>query len=102
VELAQKWAQQDLAGYTDWVKQQTDPAIRDAAVIPVVANLIESDQYADAAAWAMTSTVAKGNLFNLIFRWQRYAPDEARQWLEAADLPAEEKSQLNQMLKANP
>ncbi len=102
MELGQKWAQQDLEGYTDWVKQQTDPAIRDVAVMPVVSSLIESDQFADAAEWAMTSTVAKGNLFNLLYRWQRSAPDEARQWLESADLPADQKSGLNQSLKLNP
>lgn len=94
MELGQKWAQQDLAGYTDWVKQQTDPAIRDAAVMPVVASLIESDQFADAAEWAMTSTVAKENLSNLLYQWNKNAPDEARQWLESADLPAEEKTRL--------
>jgi hypothetical protein len=100
--LGQKWAQQDLAGYTDWLKQQTDPAIRDAAVMPVVTSLIESDRYADAAEWAMTSTVAKAQLHNLLYQWQRNAPDEARQWLESADMPAEEKTRLNQSMKNNP
>jgi hypothetical protein len=102
MKLGQKWAHQDLAGYTDWVKQQTDPAIRDAAVMPVVNSLIEADQYADAVEWAMTSTVAKSNLLNLLYRWQRNAPDEARQWLESADLPADEKTRLNQSMKNNP
>ena len=102
MELGQRWAQQDLEGYTDWVKQQTDPATRDAAVLPVVNSLIESDQFADAAEWAMTSTVAKGNLFNLLYQWKRNAPDEARQWLESADLSDEEKTRLNQLMKNNP
>lgn len=102
MELGQKWARQDLEGYTDWVKQQTDPAIRDAAVLPVVNSLIQSDQFADAAEWAMTSTAAKGQLTNLIYQWNKNAPDEARQWLESADLPAEEKTRLNQFMKNNP
>jgi hypothetical protein len=102
MELGQRWAQQDLEGYTDWVKQQTDPAIRDAAVLPVVNSLIQSDQYVDAAEWARTSTAAKGQLTNLLYQWNRNAPDEARQWLESADLPAEEKTRLNQFMKHNP
>jgi hypothetical protein len=102
LELGTKWANQDLAGYTVWVKQQIDPAIRDAAVMPVVTSLIESDQYADAAEWAITSPLGKSKLYNLLSQWRRSAPDEARQWLESADLPAEEKAQFNQLMKNNP
>lgn len=102
VTIAAKWAQQDLAGYTDWVKQQTDPAIRDAAALPVVTGLTEAGQFAEAAEWVMNSTLEKDHqLFNLLHRWRRSAPDEASQWLEAADLPAAEKSRLNEILESN-
>jgi hypothetical protein len=102
LELGRKWAQQDLAGYTDWAKQQTDPAARNIAALPVVAGLMETQQFAEAADWAMTSTIATSELASLLYGWQRSNPDEARQWLEAADLPAEQKSRLNQSLKNNP
>lgn len=100
--LGRKWAEQDLAGYTDWVKQQTDPATRAVAALPVVVGLVETQQFAEAAEWAMTSTLAKGQLTNLLYQWQRSAPDEARQWLETAELPAAEKSRLNQIFKTTP
>jgi hypothetical protein len=101
VDLGLKWARQDLTDYTDWVKQQTDPAIRDAAVMPVVHELLQAQQFAEAAEWSMSSNSAKGQLFGLLYQWQRSAPDEARQWLESADLPAEEKGRLIQSMKNN-
>ncbi len=102
LNLGFKWARQDLASYTEWAKQQTDPATQNVAALPVVAGLMETQQFADAADWAMTSTLAKSQLYNLLSQWERSAPDDARQWLETADLPAEEKSRFNQILKNNP
>lgn len=100
--LASNWADQDLAAYSDWVKQQKDPAVRDSATLPVVHELMQSQQFAEAAEWAMGSAAAKPYLTDLFREWQRSNPDEARQWLESADLPAEDKARHLQNLKNNP
>lgn len=93
------WAQQDLVGYTNWVNQQTDPRIRAVAVGTVASQLVNMEQYAEAAEWMMSSERSRGNLINLIYQWNRSNPEEARQWLDSADLPEKEKDHLNQFLK---
>lgn len=95
------WAQQDLVGYTNWVNQQTDPKIREVAVETVASQLVNMEQYAEAAEWMMSSETSRGNMINLIYQWNRSNPEEARQWLDSADLPEKEKDHLNQFLKNN-
>lgn len=104
--LANQWANQDLAGYTDWVNGQADPAIRDRAANFVISQLTELGQYSEATEWAMSSETmrARGGLSNILSQWQRSDPGEAARWLESADLPAAEKTRLQEMLErsANP
>jgi hypothetical protein len=95
------WAKQDLVGYTNWVNQQTDPRIREVAVETVASQLVNMEQYAEAAEWMMSSERSRGNMINLIYQWNRSNPEEARQWLDSADLPEKEKDRLNQFLKNN-
>ncbi|MBN8460756.1 MAG: hypothetical protein J0M04_23235 [Verrucomicrobia bacterium] len=102
VTLGLKWADRDLAGYSDWVNRQTDPAVREVATLPVVHELAQTERFAEAATWAMSSAIAKSQLSGLLYQWQRSAPDEAREWLESADLPAEEKDRYLRNLKATP
>lgn len=104
--LANQWANQDLAGYTDWVNGQADPAIHDRAANYVVSQLTELGQYSEATDWAMSSETmrARGGLSNILSQWQRSDPGEAARWLDSADLPAAEKTRLQEMLEraANP
>ena len=100
--LGSKWANRDLAGYSDWVNRQTDPAVREVATLPVVHELAQTERFAEAATWAMTSAVARSQLSGLLYQWKRSAPDEAREWLESADLSAGEKDRYLRNLKATP
>jgi hypothetical protein len=100
--FTQMWAQQDLVGYTNWVNQQTDPKIREVAVNTVASQLMNEQQYSEAAEWMMSSERSRGNMINLIYQWNRSNPAEAREWLDSADLPEKEKTRLNQFLKQNP
>jgi hypothetical protein len=68
----------------------------------MVTRLAETQQFGEAADRAMSSTFAKGHLINLLFQWNRNAPDEASQWLKTADLPPEERYRLNQRASVMP
>jgi hypothetical protein len=99
--LTQMWAQQDLVAYTNWVNQQTDPKIREVAASTVANQLMNEQQYSEAAEWMMSSERSRGNIMNLMYQWNRSSPGEAREWLESADLPEAEKTRYNQFLKNN-
>lgn len=100
--LTRIWAQQDLVAYTNWVNQQTDPKAREVAAATVADQLFNDGHFPEAAEWMMTSERTRSNLINLIYNWNRSNPLEAREWLEAADLPEAEKTRFNQFLKNHP
>ena len=56
------WAQQDLVAYTNWVNQQTDPKIREVAACTVANQLMNEQQYSEAAEWMMSSERSRGNI----------------------------------------
>lgn len=98
-QLAGKWAEQDLVGYSEWVNQQTDPAIREPAAIAVINQLQGEQQYADAVEWAMSLNRSReGYLRSLYRNWSRTNPDEALQWLESSNLP---ETEINQLKSSN-
>lgn len=98
-ELAGKWADRDLAGFTNWVNTRTDPEVRDRAAGIVVDQLAQQHQYEEAVEWAMSSEKTKGSLFNVFYQWNRTNPAEAGAWLESADIPADKKEEYSKMLK---
>lgn len=95
----QLWARHDLVAYSNWVNQQTDPKIREVAVATVAGQLMEQQQYSEAAEWMMSAENARGNMINLIYQWNRSNPEEVREWLESADLSEAQKFHYNQFLK---
>jgi hypothetical protein len=99
-QLAGNWAQQDLPGYANWVNSQSDPIIRESAAQTLINQLQNDGQFTDAADWAMSLNhrTREGYLSTVVHNWQRSNPDEAREWLEAADLPEQEKQNLQQYL----
>ena len=102
--LASQWANQDLAGYTNWVNGQADPAIRDPAANFVISQLTELGQFSEATEWAMGSEKMRssGYLSNILYHWKNADPEEATRWLESADLPAAEKTRLQKILERSP
>ena len=97
--LAGKWAERDLAGFTTWVNGQTDPAVRDPAAGIVVNQLAEQHQYEEAVEWAMSSEQTKSNLFNVFYQWNRTNPAEAKAWLESVDIASDKKEEYRKMIK---
>lgn len=85
-QLANKWATNDLVAYTNWVNQQTDPAVRDPAASVVVNQLTQQQQFQEAVEWASSTETTKGNMFNIFYQWNRSNPAEAKTWLESADI----------------
>lgn len=96
----QQWANQDLVSYTNWVNQQTDPAVRESAVGPVISQLSELGQFTEALEWARSSENTEENyLAGIFYRWRRADPAGAAGWLETSGLSAEKNARLQQNLK---
>lgn len=93
--MANQWVREDTTAYANWVNQQSDPNIRDAAAGVIINQLQGEHQYAAAAQWAVSSEKTKITNLPYLFRtWMKEKPEEAAQWLEAADLPVAEKTKL--------
>jgi hypothetical protein len=90
--LTTTWAERDLAGYTQWVNRQNDPRVREPAARLVVSRLSVDRQYGEALEWALSLDAPQNSRPDSIYRkWKEEDPQEARQWLESADLSAERK-----------
>ncbi|MCU0749158.1 MAG: hypothetical protein MUF13_06380 [Akkermansiaceae bacterium] len=100
--VANIWAELDVVSYTHWVNQQADPETRDKAASVLVNQLIQEEQFTDAAEWAMSSKTARENLINLIHQWNQSDPTEAKKWLETTNLTESERANVERFLKRNP
>ena len=95
--LASKWASRDLVSYTQWVNQQSDPAIRNPAAEVVANQLMQDEHFSEALEWAVTLEKSKEWYQRSFYNhWKRSNPVEAGQWLESSNLPEERKQQLRQ------
>ena len=100
-ELTGKWAAKDVIGYTNWVSQQTDPAIRESAAGALIKRLGDDCHYQEAVEWATSSEQLKSNyLPGNLANWQRSNPEEAAAWLESSNLTDAEKAKLNKAMEA--
>ena len=100
--IATKWAEQDLAAFSEWANRQDDPAIRNQASSVVIDQLDNEQQYADAIQWAMSSDFLQTKLNNILYNWNRTDPVHAQQWLESANLPEQLKNNLRVVIKRTP
>ena len=92
------WANQDLVSYTNWVNQQTDPAIRNPASGPVITQLAQMGQFAEAMEWAQSSGDSQGYIESILYQWRMKDVRGAAKWLEASDLSKEEKAGFRKII----
>lgn len=97
-ELTNTWAETDLESYATWVNQQSEPAIRTAAISTVVNQLESRGSYEEAGDWAMTSPDRFPALQSLVWSWANTDKSAAKAWFESADIPAKEKQELLQQI----
>lgn len=96
--LSDRWAERDLAAYSDWVNRQTNETVRDQGAGKVARQLLIEENYAEAAEWWLSTKDKAFDLDILLVQWKQTGPDQAYEWLEAADLPADQKAQLKATL----
>jgi hypothetical protein len=102
-QLAMKWAEKDIGAYSDWVKGQQDPKVREPAAAALINQLQQGQQYEDAAAWAMSLEQSRFHqVQNVVMNWRENSPDDAVQWLESSELPAAEIQQIKTSLGIQP
>lgn len=101
-QLASTWAAQDVEGYAHWVNGQTDPAVREPAARMLIFRLQNEENYSEAAEWTMSlqQPSRDSQLDYLVGQWSRNSPEEARLWLESANLPEDLKQKLGKALKS--
>jgi hypothetical protein len=101
--LAMKWAERDVAAYSEWVTGQQDPKVREPAAAALINQLQQGQQYDDAAAWAMSLEQSRFHqVQNVVMNWRQSSPEDALQWLENSQLPAGEIQQIKTSLGIQP
>ena len=99
-QVSQRWAQEDLNAYADWINQQADPAVRAPAEDVLISGLQCKRQYATAAEWVMSSEASQSrNLESFLRAWREDQPENALQWLESANISPAKKQQLQRNTK---
>ena len=103
-ELGDEWRDRDLMAYSDWVKRQTEPAIRNRGVGKVIQSLTGVGDYRDAADWALSLPDTKRiyALEDIAGNWRSNHPDQVLQWLETAALSDRDKEDLLKYLRLTP
>lgn len=95
--LTSSWAERDLAAYTAWVNEQTDPLVREPAARQVVSGLLKLQQYGEALDWVMSMNQPEHCRPHAVYqRWRESHPQEAQAWLASAKLPPERKAMIEQ------
>lgn len=102
VSLANSWAVQDVKGYADWVNRQTNPVVREPAEGTLIDRLENNGNYSEAAEWTMSLKQQSRDLrlSSLMRSWRDSSPEEARLWLESANLPDVQKQSLGKLLES--
>ena len=95
------WAQEDLAGYSEWVASQDEFPQRSAAVGPLIDQLEELKMYPEVLAWCASDPRYENRIGSRLQRWAEIEPESARSWLDAADLPEEKRNEFLQQLDSN-
>ena len=96
---ANQWANQDLVGYTNWVNQQTDPAIRNPAAGQVISQLAQMGQFTEAIEWVESSGNAEGYINSVLYQWHVKDAQGAANWLDTSNLSEEKKAGIRETLK---
>lgn len=94
--VSNEWAGQDLPAYAEWVGQQSDPVVRKAGTVWALVEFEAKGRYRDGADWAMgLPGENRMSDFSFIFDgWSRKNRAEAREWLDSANLPEDEKRKI--------
>lgn len=96
--FTQKWAEDDLTGFSDWAGGQTG-AIHEAATTRVSQNLAAQGEYLDAIEWADISNLNVGERYNyVLFRWHKSDPQASDAWLEGSNLTEPQKAMYRERL----
>jgi hypothetical protein len=102
------WADQDLAGFTHWLNQQTDESIRKQGAEEISSNLLENGFYEEAAEWGSSRFTTEelndasgdtGDLSDVFEEWMGVDPEGPVRWLESANLPTDRKETLRAFIK---
>ncbi|MCU0750049.1 MAG: hypothetical protein MUF13_10950, partial [Akkermansiaceae bacterium] len=97
-KLCKKWAGKDITGFTEWVNQQSEAEIRDPAVSVMIYQLIQRQQFPEAVEWAMSSEKGSQEMFGLLGHWANSRPDEAKAWVETADISPAQKERYKKII----
>lgn len=91
--FSRQWIKQDLVGYTNWLNQQANPAVRQSGAPLIAYQLRESGHYQEAAEWATSvDSDNTGQLDDVITEWRAKEPEAPARWLKDANLPPNKKA----------
>lgn len=99
--IASRWATQDLEGFAEWVVEKNDPATTTRSAPAIIGQLRRQQRFDEAMTWAMeTGENRSASLTHLFTTWHHSMPEQAIQWLEAAEVTPEERTSLERFTNA--
>lgn len=100
--VASLWSFEDVDGFVTWLAR-TEEVERDSYSQSVVGSLRRDLRYRDAANWLLgmqDESKQEREFQSLIGDWSRVAPGNAREWVERAEVSAEEQAALESYLES--
>lgn len=95
-DVARAWAQKDVDGLREWVDQNPSK-LPESAEMLVPGYMAAQGRVGEALDWSLTRHPADlpGQIPHLFQNWNRKSPTEAQQWLQSADLSADQRQQFD-------
>ncbi|GAA5122995.1 hypothetical protein JIN84_10815 [Luteolibacter yonseiensis] len=101
-EYSGKWAESDLAGFTEWTNQQTG-RLRGIAAQQIGNKLAGQGSYEEAIEWAATGTLPPEQAYtNILYQWSKTDSAAAAAWLDGSSLTDKQKNDYRSFLKNFP
>jgi hypothetical protein len=96
--LAEKWAGDDLAGFSEWAGRQSGVVLQSSAT-QIGFKLAQQGRYPEAIQWADVNGLDPDRAYNIVLiPWNRADPQAAAAWLESSNLTEPQKASYRQIL----
>lgn len=95
---AQKWAEDDLAGFSEWAGRQSGAVLENSAT-QIGSKLSTQGRFPEAIEWAGASQADPGTAYSgVLYNWQNLDPEAAAAWVENSDLTEPQKAGYREKL----
>ncbi len=96
--FAKKWADDDVAGFSEWARQQSGMVLQNSAT-HIGFQLAQQGRYPEAVEWADASGLDPDRAYSgVLYLWSDADPQAAATWLESSNLTEPQKASYRKRL----